>query len=112
MLNATVRMTTVVIVPVPGISASSITTAAKISDARPRRPNHPMYSRLGARRWVPIIAIATGSIRTRVRLAIDLTATTDGSGKLWVFVGTDSGFEGLTALYFSTVDVSLNSIGE
>ena len=53
----------------------------------------------------------TYELMTLDSTGLDLTATTDGSGKLWVFVGTDSGFEGLTALYFSTVDVTLDPVG-
>ena len=33
----------------------------------------------------------------------DLTATTDGEGKLWLIVGTDSGFEGFTAIYYDLI---------
>lgn len=40
-----------------------------------------------------------------------LTATTDASGVLWVFVGTDSGFEGRTDIYYDRIMVSLESAG-
>jgi hypothetical protein len=33
--------------------------------------------------------------------------TTDGQGQLWLLVGTDSGFEGATALYYDTLRVVL-----
>ncbi|AKD02739.1 hypothetical protein POKO110462_00380 [Pontibacter korlensis] len=33
--------------------------------------------------------------------------TTDSNGSLWVIVGTDSGFEGTTTLYYNTVMVEL-----
>jgi len=33
--------------------------------------------------------------------------TTDADGGLWFIVGTDSGFEGLTALYYSNISISL-----
>lgn len=36
-----------------------------------------------------------------------LTARTDAAGKLWIFVGTDSGYEGLTALYFTSIEVTI-----
>lgn len=36
-----------------------------------------------------------------------LKAKTNGKGELWLFVGTDSGFEGLTTLYYQRVQVSL-----
>lgn len=33
--------------------------------------------------------------------------TTDSSGSLWLIVGTDSGFEGVTQLYYNTIEVEL-----
>lgn len=36
-------------------------------------------------------------------------ATTDGDGNLWLFVGTDSGFEGMTALYYDSIEVSIQA---
>ena len=33
--------------------------------------------------------------------------TTDDEGALWLLVGTDSGFEGRTALYYDTIEVTL-----
>jgi hypothetical protein len=35
---------------------------------------------------------------------------TDNNGSVWFIVGTDSGFEGLTALYYSRITVSLNEV--
>ena len=35
------------------------------------------------------------------------SVTTDAAGNLWLIVGTDSGFEGLTTLYFKTIKVRL-----
>lgn len=37
----------------------------------------------------------------------DLIATTSADGSLWLFVGTDSGFEGLTQLYYDNITVTL-----
>ena len=39
------------------------------------------------------------------------TTTTDSHGSLWCIVGTDSGFEGLTALYYSRIAISFTKIG-
>lgn len=39
-----------------------------------------------------------------------LEAETDGQGGLWVFVGTDSGFEGVTALYCDTIGIGLTRV--
>ncbi|WP_266203534.1 hypothetical protein [Pontibacter kalidii] len=33
--------------------------------------------------------------------------TTDSNGSLWLIIGTDSGFEGTTTLYYNTVEVML-----
>jgi hypothetical protein len=37
-------------------------------------------------------------------------ATADAAGNLWLLVGTDSGFEGLTRLYYMTIAVTLTPI--
>lgn len=39
-----------------------------------------------------------------------LRATTNDKGELWVFCGTDSGFEGLTVLYYQQVEVGLTPV--
>lgn len=31
----------------------------------------------------------------------------DGQGRVWVFVGTDSGYEGLTTLYYKSIEIAL-----
>ncbi|MEM9325658.1 MAG: hypothetical protein AAGA85_08385 [Bacteroidota bacterium] len=41
---------------------------------------------------------------------IPLLATADSNGELWVTVGTDSGFEGITTIYYNTIEVSINAI--
>jgi hypothetical protein len=38
------------------------------------------------------------------------TVTTDDAGELWIVIGTDSGFEGTTTLYYTQVDVLLNKL--
>ena len=38
------------------------------------------------------------------------TATTDNTGSLWCIVGTDSGFESVTALYYSQIAISFTKI--
>ena len=37
-----------------------------------------------------------------------IEVTTDADGNMWIFVGTDSGFEGLTTLYYTEVNVTLD----
>ncbi len=39
------------------------------------------------------------------------SVTSDGEGAVWFIVGTDSGFEGLTALYYDQVTVNLEEVG-
>jgi len=34
--------------------------------------------------------------------------TTDAAGEIWIIVGTDSGFEGTTTLYYTQIDVLFN----
>lgn len=36
--------------------------------------------------------------------------TTDASGEIWLVVGTDSGFEGKTTLYYTQIDVLFNEV--
>lgn len=36
----------------------------------------------------------------------NLTLTTDASGAVWIFVGTDSGFEGKTTLYYQNIELN------
>ncbi len=36
--------------------------------------------------------------------------TTDNKGEIWVIVGTDSGYEGNTTLYYTSIDILFNEI--
>ena len=38
------------------------------------------------------------------------TITADESGEIWLVVGTDSGYDGTTSLYYTQVDVSFNQL--
>jgi hypothetical protein len=38
-----------------------------------------------------------------------IEVTTDAGGNMWIFAGTDSGFEGLTTLYYTAVNVTLEA---
>ena len=38
----------------------------------------------------------------------ELSARSDSDGRLWVIVGSDSGFEGLTTLYYDSIEVTLS----
>jgi len=36
-----------------------------------------------------------------------VTVEADDAGRVWLIVGTDSGFEGLTALYYARISYTL-----
>ena len=36
--------------------------------------------------------------------------TTDATGEIWLVVGSDSGFEGTTTLYYTQIDVAFNAV--
>ena len=38
---------------------------------------------------------------------VDLSVTSDSEGRIWLIIGTDSGFEGLTELYYTEISVTL-----
>jgi hypothetical protein len=40
----------------------------------------------------------------------EYTATASPDGELWLLVGTDSGFEGLTGIYYQSIAVTLNPV--
>ena len=50
------------------------------------------------------------AIKTLTNADAPLTVTTDGEGRLWLIVGTDSGFEGLTTLYYARIAYTLTKI--
>ena len=54
--------------------------------------------------------IDTYAIKTLTNADAPLTVTTDDEGSLWLIVGTDSGFEGLTSLYYARIAYGLNSV--
>ncbi len=50
------------------------------------------------------------AIKTLTNEDAPLTATTDGEGRLWLIAGTDSGFEGLTTLYYARISFTLTEV--
>ena len=50
------------------------------------------------------------AIKTLTNVDAPLTAMTDGEGRLWLIVGTDSGFEGLTTLYYARISFTLTEV--
>ena len=51
-------------------------------------------------------------VYTLVTLTGEFTGKTDSQGNLWIIVGTDSGFEAVTTLYYTRIKVELNAITE
>ena len=49
-------------------------------------------------------------VYTLIERAGSFSAMTDDQGVLWLIVGTDSGFEGRTTLYYSSIEVTLEAI--
>lgn len=47
------------------------------------------------------------TITTSQAQALDFTS--DANGNIWFFIGTDSGFEGLTTLYYRSVEIQLKA---
>ena len=54
-------------------------------------------------------ALSSGTPHARVTLehALDHDPTASEDGTLWLLVGTDSGFEGRTSIYYDVIDVTL-----
>ncbi|RVT47867.1 hypothetical protein EMM73_03705 [Rheinheimera sediminis] len=50
---------------------------------------------------------AEKTIQTTTRERIPLYS--DGQGRVWIFVGTDSGYQGLTSLYYKSIEVALEA---
>lgn len=49
-------------------------------------------------------------VYTLIERTGEFSATTDHQGVLWIIVGTDSGYEGKTTLYYSNIEVILEKI--
>ena len=49
-------------------------------------------------------------IKTLDNSNLPLVVDTDSAGRVWLIVGTDSGFEGLSALYFSRINYTLSTV--
>ena len=49
-------------------------------------------------------------IKTLDNVDLPLSVSTDGEGRVWLIVGTDSGFEGLSALYYSRISYTLSIV--
>ena len=49
-------------------------------------------------------------IKTLDNTGRTVTISSDDSGKLWLIVGTDSGFEGLSTFYYSAIEYQLTMV--
>ena len=49
-------------------------------------------------------------IKTLDNVDLPLSVSTDADGRVWLIVGTDSGFEGLSALYYARISYSLRIV--
>ena len=49
-------------------------------------------------------------VKTLDNVDLPLSVTTDGEGRVWLIVGTDSGFEGLTRLYYARISYTLDPL--
>ena len=49
-------------------------------------------------------------IKTLDNVDLPLSVSTDGEGRVWLIVGTDSGFEGLSAFYYSRISYTLSIV--
>ena len=47
---------------------------------------------------------------TRIERSGEFTARSNDKGEIWVIIGTDSGFEGKTELYYTQIDVILEKL--
>ena len=54
----------------------------------------------------------TYAIKTLTSAHQPLTVRTDGEGRLWLIVGTDSGFEGFTTLYYARIAYTLTEVAD
>lgn len=55
--------------------------------------------------------VPTPYAEVTLRHALALPVTTDDDGAVWLFVGTDSGFESRTSVYYDRIEVTLTPVG-
>ena len=58
----------------------------------------------------PEVANREYRIKTLDNTHLPLSVTADGEGRVWLIVGTDSGFEGLTRLYYARISYTLGPV--
>lgn len=105
-----------------GSPGSSVYLKAGASSKEPRKVLENNFYKLnldkgqqseGGKELVVLGNVANGldsaayKLVKRDNLKNPVEATTDANGVLWLVVGTDSGFEGLTVLYYDKMSISL-----
>ena len=58
----------------------------------------------------PEVANREYRIKTLDNLDMPMSVNTDGEGRGWLIVGTDSGFEGLSQLYYARISYTLSTV--
>ena len=58
----------------------------------------------------PDVANREYRVKTLDNIDLPLTVATDGDGRVWLIVGTDSGFEGLSRLYYARISYTLTLV--
>ena len=58
----------------------------------------------------PDVANREYRVKTLDNIDLPLSVATDGEGRVWLIVGTDSGFEGLSRLYYARISYTLSLV--
>ena len=99
------------------VGGSTIEPQAEIVDGYYRLNIDKGNQSAGGENMIVIGHVGVASTTTKYTLVVrnnntsnGLYVTTNSDGELWLIVGTDSGFEGKTALYYTQVDVLFNQV--
>ena len=58
----------------------------------------------------PTVANGEYRVKTLDNADLPLSVSADGEGRVWLIVGTDSGFEGFSALYYARISYTLRPV--
>ncbi|MGA0556313.1 hypothetical protein ACO2Q8_06670 [Larkinella sp. VNQ87] len=92
-------------------AGASVTEPKKVKEGDEYRLNIPKGNQAEGTETVPVLGnIGIGDDATGYKLIQrsneqPITIKTNDAGELWLLVGTDSGFEGLTTLYYNKIKV-------
>jgi hypothetical protein len=97
-----------------GIGLVSVEPAKKMTDDGHYRMNISKISQSQDGEDMKVIGdVSNGKddfVYTMVKRTGKFTGKTDANGNLWVIIGTDSGFEAVTTLYYTNVKVDLKEV--